>query len=152
MIRHALAERERNQLSRARLLPAQVEMAIALADLETDRAAAEEMEAIADTYRSAVLRATALCCPGALQLAQGDSRSALRNLRQGLHLWQEIAAPYDAARARICAAAAYRADGDEESARLELESARSTFERLGASRDAARASELLRAGVVLQDM
>jgi class 3 adenylate cyclase len=80
-----------------------------------------------------------------LQQAEDDPHSALGNLRQGLRLWQEIDAPYEAARTRMWAALAYRADGDEESARLELEAARSTFERLGARRDAARATELLNA-------
>jgi len=146
MVRRALAEQDVDRLARARLLPAQVEIAIARGDLGTAGSAVEEMEAIAGTYGTTVLRATALCCRGMLQQAEGDSESALRNLRQGLRLWQEIDAPYEAARARMCAAAAYRAAGDEESARLELESARSTFERLGAELAARRARELLAAG------
>ncbi len=146
MIRRALAEQDREQLARARLLPAQVEIAIALNDLETARSAVAEMEAIAATYGTAVLRATAFCCRGALQLAEGDARAALATERQGLRLWQEIDAPYEAARARVSMAAAYRGDGDEGSARLELEAALSTFERLGAEIAARQVRAMLEAG------
>jgi class 3 adenylate cyclase len=146
MIRRALAEHDTDRMARARLLPAQAEIALARADLETARSAVEEMEAIAATYGTTVLRATALCLRGMLQQAEGEPESALRNLRQGLRLWQEIDAPYEVARARVCGAIIYRATGDEESARLELESARSTFERLGAQLAAAKARELLDAG------
>ena len=150
MIRRALADHD-DRLARARLLPAQIEIAIARAEPESARSAVEEMETTAATYGTTVLRATALCCRGMLQLAQDDPESALQNLRQGLRLWQEVDAPYDAARARMCAAAAYRAAGDEESARLELESARSTFERLGAELAAQRARELLAVGTAKGD-
>ncbi len=146
MIRRALLEQDKEQLARARMLPAQVEIAIALADLETARSAVEELETVAGKYDTTVLHATALCSRAALQLADGDFQSALTNLRLGLRLWQEIDAPYEVARARLCAAAAYRASGDEQSARLELESARSTFERLGARLAALHARELLKVG------
>jgi class 3 adenylate cyclase len=147
MIRRAVTEHDSGRLGLARLLPAQAEIAFARGDLNTARWAVEEMEAIASTYGTTVLRATALCVRGLQQEAEGDSESALRNLRQGLRLWQEIDAPYDAARARMSIATIYRATGDEESARLELESARSTFQRLGAELAAAKAREMLEGGV-----
>jgi class 3 adenylate cyclase len=146
MIRRALAEHDSDRLTRARLLPAHVEIALAQADLSTASSAVEEMEAVAATYGTAVLRATALSLRGTLQQAEADPEAALRSVRQGLRLWQEIDAPYEAARARVCLAAIYRDTGDEESARLELESARATFERLGATLAARRARELLDAG------
>lgn len=148
LIKSALAEQDWERLARARLLPAQADIAIAARDLETARAAIDEMEGIAQTYGTAVIRATALCGRGALQLAEGDHQSALGSLRHGLRLWQEIAAPYEASRTRMLLAAAYRAGGDEESTRLELEAALSAFERLGAELDARRARELLDAGSV----
>jgi class 3 adenylate cyclase len=143
MIRRAVTEHDSDRLGLARLLPAQAEIAIARSDLDTARPAVEEMEAIAATYGTTVLRATALSLRGVLQGAEGDADSALRSLRRGLRLWQEIDAPYEAATTRLRAADVYRATGDEESARLELESARSTFERLGAERAAAEARRLL---------
>src|SRR2546428_4034137 len=118
MINPSLAEQTWERLGRARLLPAQVQIAIAAQDLPTARAAAEEMEAIAATYGTAVLRAMAFCTRGELQLAAGETRPALEPLRHGLRLWQEIDAPYDGARARLLIAAAYRASGAEGSAAL----------------------------------
>ena len=73
-------------------------------------------------------RATAArCCTreaaqarGALELADGDPRRALLDLRQAWKLWQELEVPYEGARARVLIARACRALGDDETAALEL--------------------------------
>ena len=142
MIKRALAD-ESDRLARARRLPAQVEIAIAAGDLETARPATEELEAIAETYGTLALKASAACGRGALHLAEGDGAASCASLRRGWRLWQEVDAPYEVARARVLLAAAYRAEGDEEASVLELQSALSTFERLGAVPDARRTAELL---------
>jgi len=144
-IRRALADRPSDRLGRARLLPAQVEIALAAGDLETARSTADEMDSIAGAFGSAALQAGAACARGALALVEGDAGGALQSLRQGLRLWQEVDAPFEAARARVLLAQAYRAEGDEEAAALELEAAKSTFERLGAVPDAQGAASLLAA-------
>jgi DNA-binding NarL/FixJ family response regulator len=54
-------------------------------------------------------------------------------LRRAWHLWQELDAPFDAARARVGIARACRALGDEETAALEARAARRVFEDLGAA-------------------
>ena len=143
MINRAIVDQSWDRLARARLLPVQVEIAIAAADLETASSAADELEAIAETYDTPALRASAACARGALQLAEGDAAAACESLRRGWRLWQEVDAPYEAARARMLLAAAYQAGGDGEAAKLELRSAASTFERLGAVLDTRRAAELL---------
>ena len=143
MINRALADQSWDRLARARLLPVQVEIAIAARDLETARSAADELEAIAETYDTPALRASAACARGALQLAEGDATAACESLRRGWRLWQEVEVPYEAARARMLLADAYRAEGDDGAATLELRAARSAFERLGAVPDARRAAELL---------
>ena len=143
MINRAIVDQSWDRLARARLLPVQVEIAIAAADLETASSAADELEAIAETYDTPALRASAACALGALQLAEGDAAAACESLRRGWRLWQEVDAPYEAARARMLLAAAYQAGGDGEAAKLELRSAASTFERLGAVLDTRRAAELL---------
>ncbi|MCH8919584.1 MAG: LuxR family transcriptional regulator [Chloroflexi bacterium] len=143
MINRAIVDQSWDRLARARLLPVQVEIAIAAADLETASSAADELEAIAETYDTPALRASAACALGALQLAEGDAAAACESLRRGWRLWQEVDAPYEAARARTLLAAAYQAGGDGEAAKLELRSAASTFERLGAVLDTRRAAELL---------
>ena len=140
-IRSALADDSRDRLSRAQLLPAQVDIALAAGDTETARAAVDELEAIAATYGTPAMLATALCARGSLQHATRDSEAARRSLRAGCRHWQELDAPYETARARMALAAVHRAEGDLETAALELAAARSTFERLGAVLDAARAAE-----------
>jgi class 3 adenylate cyclase len=131
------------ELRRAPRLAAQVEIAVAAADLETARSAAGELEAIARTFGSKALQASAATARGAVQLADGDGSDARRTLEKGMRLWQELKAPYEAARARMGVAEAYRILGNDERAALELRSARSTFERLGAKADARRADALL---------
>ena len=143
MINRALADESWDRLARARLLPAQVEIAVAANDLETARSAADDLEAIAEAYGTLALQASAACARGALQLAQGDTKAACESLRSGWRFWQEVDAPYDVARARVLLAAAYRDEGDAEAATLELRAAVSTFERLGAVLDSRRAAELL---------
>ncbi len=143
MINRAIADQSWDRLARVRLLPPQVEIAVAAGDLETARSAADELEAIAETYDTLALRASAACALGAAQLAEGDAAAACESLRRGWRLWQEVDVPYEVARARMLLAAAYQAGGDGEAANLELRSAKSAFERLGAVPDARRAAELL---------
>ena len=75
-------------------------------------------------------------------LAEGDARRALAGARRAWSLWQELDAPYEAARARVVVATACRALGDEDAARMELEAARQVFERLSAGPDLARVEAL----------
>ena len=131
------------ELRRAPRLAAQVEIAIAAGDLETARSAAGELEAIARTFGSKALQASAATARGAVRLADGDASDARKILEKGMRLWHELKAPYEATRARMGVAEAYRILGNEERAALELRSAQSTFERLGAEADARRAGALL---------
>jgi DNA-binding NarL/FixJ family response regulator len=57
-------------------------------------------------------------------------------------VWQEIEAPYEAARTRVLIGLACRAVGDHDTAALELEAARSVFAELGAAPDLARVDSL----------
>jgi ATP/maltotriose-dependent transcriptional regulator MalT len=145
-IRVALAEESRTGLDRARLLPAQVEIAIAAGDLETARAAVDELSSIADDYGSPAIEAAAASARGALRLAQGDATAALRTLRRAWQLWQALDCPFEAANARRMLGLACRKAGDEEGAGLALRAARGAFERLGAAREAVRTAELLGRG------
>lgn len=142
-IKRALADETRDRLGRARLLPAQVEISIAARDLATAQSAAFELEVIARTYGTPALEASALSARGVVQLVEGDTEGAVRSLRRGWQLWQEIDLPYEAAKARLLLGVAYRESGDSEGAELELQAAKSTFDRLGAVPDARHAAELL---------
>jgi class 3 adenylate cyclase len=138
----------REPLVRLRLLPAQVEIAIAAADLNKARAAADELEQIVDSYKIGDRRALAFdaivhLASGQIRLAEGDAARAEDLLRQGRDEWQQVGAPYETAQARMLLGIAFRRQGDEHAATAELEAALSTFERLGATLDEERAKELL---------
>ena len=135
-IADALADEEapaQAGLRRARLLAAQVEIALAAGDAECARAATDELQAIAERYASTALAAEAATAQAALALADGGS--ALTAARRAHRLWQQLEMPYEAARARLLVAAAQRAAGHDDAARLQLQAAATTFERLGAGPD-----------------
>jgi class 3 adenylate cyclase len=125
----------REPLGRSHLLPAQVEIALAVGDLDTADAATSELEAIVTDFPSTALRATTAAARGAVQLARGEAARAVETLVRARNLWQVVGAPYETARVRVRLAAAYREVNEETNAALELEAARSTFERLGATAD-----------------
>lgn len=143
-IKRAL-EDEADRSQRARLLPSAVTIAVAGGDVEWARSAAEELEKIAEGFESTALKAAAATARAEVHLAEADATEAVKSARRGWQLWQEVEAPYEAARARVVLGEAYRAGGDEDAAAPEIQAARSTFDRLGAVPDSRRASELLSA-------
>src|SRR6185369_10185393 len=94
-------EQEHSRPGRARLLPAQVEAAVAAGDLANARTAATELEELAHSFDSPALKASAASGRGALLLAEGDVAGAEIQLRRALQLWQEVDAPYEGAHARV---------------------------------------------------
>ena len=136
----------RDRTTRGRLLPAQVEIALATGDLETARAAVEELEAIAADFDRPFFQAGALTARGELLLGEDKASEASPILGQSWRLWQTTDLPYESARARLRYAEALAAEGDAATARRDLLAARSAFERLGASGDLERVDALLAAG------
>jgi DNA-binding NarL/FixJ family response regulator len=141
MSRRAVGEAV-NPLERAVVLPAHVEIMLAVDDLEEARRAAEELAEIAASGKRAMLEAIAARAQGAVELAEGDPKAALKALRHACRVWQELDAPYEVARVRVLLGLACRALGDEESASMEIAAAREVFERLAATPDLARLDEL----------
>ena len=135
-------------LNRARLLPAQVTIALAADDVETAMAAAEELERIALEYGRTAFEAAALDAQGEIGLHDGRFAEAADVLDQAWRLWREIDLPYESARARLLLGRAKAAAGDEVTARMEFGAARSTFDRLGAALDVRTVDELLGDDVV----
>jgi DNA-binding CsgD family transcriptional regulator len=125
-------------LKRAALLPAHVEIELAIGDAARARAAYRELEDLAEAFDSTMLSALAAHSRGAIHLAEGDARGALAPLKKAARLWQELEAPYETARARALTGSAYRALGDDDAAELELEAARDSFRELGAAPDLTR--------------
>lgn len=142
----ALDARPEDLLRRARLLPAQVEVALALANIALAERAASELAEIAANFDTSALHATAECARAAVALAHGDGEAGLRCGREGLRHWQEIELPYEAARARLLVAEALALTGEDDMATLELRAAHAAFSRLGARRDAESAAERLGPG------
>jgi DNA-binding CsgD family transcriptional regulator len=141
-----VVEETRQPLARAGLLPAYVEIMLAVGELEAARTACRELEEIAERQGSEVLRALHAQARGAVALAEGDARAALLSLRDAQRLWQELETPYESARTRALVGMACRALGDAEAAALELGAARGIFEQLGAGRDVTRIDSLTAAG------
>ena len=140
-IRRALGETT-DRPRRAGLLPAAVEILLANGEVRDARHACQELERIAAEYESEMLRAMHAHVRGAVELAAGDAAGALKSLREAAQVWQELEAPYEAARARMLVGQACRALGDEDAFALELGAARSLFEELGATPDLASVDSL----------
>jgi class 3 adenylate cyclase len=137
-----------DQLARARRLPAQVEVSLAVGDVERARAAAVELEELTERFRVNGERTPLL--DGQLQLAlakiavvQEAWDEAESRARAALAIWNRVGAPYETATARLMLGQAYDRKGDRDGARAEYEAARAAFERLGAVLDAQKALELL---------
>ncbi|MEX0754900.1 MAG: LuxR C-terminal-related transcriptional regulator [Actinomycetota bacterium] len=137
-VRAALAALADEPLPRAPLCAAQVEIALAIGDGATARAASEELDRAAVTYGTSGLRAAALRGRGAVLLGEGNATEALPPLREALALWHDLGAPHDAARVRELLAVAYTAMGDADAAGREYEAATTAYARLGAKLDAER--------------
>jgi len=134
-------------LKRARLLPAYVEIMLAVGDAQEARNACRELEEISARYESGMLGAMVAHAEGAVDLAEGDAWAALLALRRAWQVWQELEVPYEAARVRVLLGLACRALGDDDTAALELEAARGVFAQLGAEPDLARVDSLARSTV-----
>jgi DNA-binding CsgD family transcriptional regulator len=141
-IRRALCESQPPP-RRAAVLAACVEIMIDGSELQAARAAADELAAMAARSGAQYLRALAAHATGTLLLAEGDAPGALTSLRQAWMDWQDIDAPWEAARVRVLLGVTCRALGDEETAQLEFDAAQRVFERLGAAPDLARVNALV---------
>ena len=126
-----------DDLRRAQFLPAFVEIMLASGELDAARDACAELERTAERFATEILAALAAHARGALALAEGDAQRALPPLRAAFAVWQQLQAPYIAARIRVLIGRACAALGDRDGERLERDAARHVFEKLGAARDLA---------------
>jgi len=127
-----------DRADRLRQLPACAEIMVAAGDPDAARRAADELDAAARSHESGLLGTIALQTRGTVDLATGDVEAALPALRHAWQAWEELQAPYEAARVRVLMAAACGDLGDRDGAALQLEAARSVFEQLGARPDLER--------------
>ena len=119
-IRRVLDEASTTASRRSRLLAAYVEIMLAAGDIAAARAAADELAEIAGGLDAPLLRAVAAHATGAVLPRRGRRRAAaLAALRGAWTAWQELEAPYEAARVRVLIGARlpgarrrrYRGDG-----------------------------------------
>lgn len=135
-----------DRATRAKLLPAQIDIALAAHDLEAAGRAVDELESIAADYQQPLFEAGAMTGRGELLLGEDRPSEASPILGRSWRLWQETDLPYESARARLRYAEAMAAEGDQAAATRDLRAARGVFERLGAKLDLVRVDALLGAG------
>jgi tetratricopeptide (TPR) repeat protein len=122
-----------NDLHRAPLLEAQVEIEIAAGDIDRARAAADELKLVAERFQSKALVAGAALGSARVRLAEGDAADGERLFSEAARLWNEVGAPYEAAVARMGLAEALRAGGSEQQALLEHQAARTILDEIEAA-------------------
>ncbi len=129
-------------LSRAPLLDARVEIAVAAGDLAGAREASAELCTVAASYPGPALRAMADLARGRVALAGSDPATAVEACTAAVHGWCAVDAPYETAGARMVLADAHLASGDDVLAGLELDAALRTLDGIGAAGTADRARHL----------
>lgn len=135
-VRRLLGE-ERDGPLHAEVLAACVDVMVEAADLTLAHEACEALTALETASDSPLLGALTARATGTVLLAEGRPEQAMRVLRRGWRMWQDLDLPYDAALTRVLIGRCLRALGDEDSAQMELDSARWAFDRLGAAPDLA---------------
>lgn len=113
------------------LLAAQAEIALVAGDADSAGEAASELDRIVGRYPSDALRADAALARARAALLGADPSQAVGPARAAVAAWTDLAAPYDAACARLVLARAHRAGGDDDLACLEEEAAASAFAAFG---------------------
>ncbi|HUF35403.1 MAG TPA: serine/threonine-protein kinase [Gemmatimonadales bacterium] len=144
-LRRALDETTERRF-RPMLLAACVDVGVAAGELPTARTAAAELAAIAAEVGVPYLRALSARATGAVHLAEGDTRRALGELRASEATWQELEAPYEAARTRVLIGRACGELGDGSEAEMSFAGAAAVFERLGAEPDVTVVEQVRSAG------
>src|SRR5687768_1000908 len=88
------------RLERSKLLPAYIEISIAVGEKGAARDACKELESIAESFPSDALSAISSQARAAVELSDGNAAAAEGFARTAWRLWERIEAPYHAARAR----------------------------------------------------
>jgi ATP/maltotriose-dependent transcriptional regulator MalT len=125
-------------------LAAGVEILLAASQVGEARTVADELAGSSAESPVPFLQALSAGATGAVLLAEGRPRDALGPLREASAAWQELDAPYQAARIRVLVGLACRALHDTDTCAMELEAAGRTFRALGAAPDLARVGSLTR--------
>jgi DNA-binding NarL/FixJ family response regulator len=134
-------EDSRDHVSRARMLPACVEIMLTADRMVEARQVCDQLVEIARASDAELLDAQAEHARGAVLLSEGNAREALEALRSACTLWRTMATTYHFARTQVLIARACRAVGDDDTAELEAAAARTVLVELGAKPDVARLND-----------
>lgn len=141
-IRRVLDEDD-NPVVRNRLLPAAIEIMVAVGDLDEAEDYTDELREITESFGCAALRAATGLAAAQLALARDQPAAAIASVRPAIERWAELSAPYETARCRLLLGRALRQTGDEPTAESELAAARDAFIALGAKRAAREVAQQL---------
>lgn len=103
-----------------------------------------ELQTIATAIATPPLQAKVNAVAGILAQSLGDHDEARRRFEDALDLFEQSAAPYDAAQARLELGTVLAAMGRPDAAVREIQAAGAALRQLGASQEAQRAASLLR--------
>ena len=140
-IERVLAEPTRGR-HRAEVLAAAVEILVSCGDVAAAQAALDQLKPAAATLNSVWLNAMIAAAEGRVRLAKGQPREAFAPLRDALTVWQDLNAPFEAARVRVLVGCACRALGDQDGAQMEWDAASRVFRQFGAAPALARVEAL----------
>jgi hypothetical protein len=126
----------------APLLDAQNEIAFAAGDIGTAAEASAALRAIADSYPSRSLHASAELAEARVALLRSDDGRAIDAASGAMAAWADIGAPFEAATARMVLADAHERSGNLDAATTERLAAQATFAAFGATLHAERAALL----------
>jgi len=130
-----LENEKKDPIARSRMLPAYIEIMIAVDELDDARQAADELSKIALEFQANYLDAVACYAQGSILLATEEIHAALEKLRESWTLFNEIEAVYESARARVLIGRTCQLLGDQDTANMEFEAAQNIFKQLGARPD-----------------
>ncbi|WP_137846498.1 response regulator transcription factor [Microbacterium sp. 2FI] len=131
--------------TRRRLLPAMVQIEIAVGDTGAARQVADELAARARSAPTPLLTAVAAFAEAGVLLAEGEPAAALAAAGSALAAWDALDAPCEVARCHVLAGRALAAADRHDEASAEFAAAHATFAELGARADLA-ALEVLTGG------
>ncbi|TIT22566.1 MAG: helix-turn-helix transcriptional regulator [Mesorhizobium sp.] len=125
-----------------RLLPAAVEITLAVGSADDAWELCETLRDCARQYSADAVRAAAAEATARVLIHAGRAAEALAHIRRAVEILWDLRAPYHLARMRVVTARACLATGDTEAAQTELDEAIRLFRELGARPDEAVAGKL----------
>jgi DNA-binding CsgD family transcriptional regulator/tetratricopeptide (TPR) repeat protein len=131
-IERVLAEPTRGR-HRAEVLAAAVEILVSCGDAAAAQTALDQLKSSAATLNSVWLNALIAAAEGHVRLANGQPREAFAPLRNALTVWQDLNAPFEAARVRVLMGCACHELGDKDGAEMEWDTASRVFRQFGAA-------------------